>query len=312
MKKIAFLFLLSGLFTACDDGDMVYENLSFDGNIQKCADKDIFYKLNGNEMLFAYLPGRINDTIPLPLNQEFTFVTNSTNNIVYRQYSDKAIPSSICDLISPSFPSVTEEFTTNLGGEIKYKRVRKINRNDNDNRVSIDYVYVFNFNYITLSNGSREMKYENYNFGEFVDSNAQLHFSFINDFIYCDAGELIVLDNNQAIKLNISGIQFPQNNSTQTINLNATNFIDYLYFQGGSISAGIVCDLATLPSSLQISENWKATQGILEVVSTANSTIENPNVITGYTHTLILKNAVFSSGDSNFTINEQVLGTYNN
>lgn len=314
MKKIGILFLLSGIFTACDDGDLVFESLKFDGNIQKCQDKDIYYKLSGNEMLFTYLPGKINDTVPLPLNQEFVYTTTSANEIVYRQYSDKAIANSICSVISPSFPGVVEEFQLIPGGQIKYKRIRKITKNEDSNETTLNYVYTFSFTNITLSNGKEEMKYENYTFGDLVDSqNAVFSFNFSDSFKNCNTEGLSINNGlNQAIKINIPNITFTETPRTQTFNLNNSDNIQYLYFKGGSLNSGYICDLSTLPNSIKLTEDWKATQGTLEIVTTANSTAENPNVITGYTHTLVLRNAFFKNGNDSFAITEQILGTYSN
>src|SRR5690554_7358909 len=54
MKKIIGLLVASAFITACDDGDMVFENLNFDGvQIQKCTDNELYFKINNNELLLV-------------------------------------------------------------------------------------------------------------------------------------------------------------------------------------------------------------------------------------------------------------------
>src|SRR5690606_1617198 len=137
------------------------------------------------------MTGIISETNPLPLNQEFETQTSS-NMILYRQYSDKAIAGSICSLIAPANPHVVDEFNVNNGGFIKYKHIRKIEQKTDDPRVSINYVLSFSFQNIILSNGNTELKYENYNFGEYFSTNSTLHFSFFNEFSYCETNSDLI------------------------------------------------------------------------------------------------------------------------
>ncbi len=45
MKKIVGLILVTTSLTACSDGDLVFENLNFDGiQIQKCEDNELYFK----------------------------------------------------------------------------------------------------------------------------------------------------------------------------------------------------------------------------------------------------------------------------
>lgn len=312
MKKLSFLFLLAGMFSSCDDGDLVYTDLNFNGNIQKCADKEIYYKLNGKEMLFAYLPGVINPSNPLPLDQVFTHTINNPNELVYRQYSGKTTADLICGTITPATPNVIEEFNVNSGGEILYKRNRKITQSTSNNNVKVDYVYTFDFKNIVLSNGKESIKYENYYFGELLESTVNLHFSFFDKFSFCDNSSLVTYDSNQAIKINSAALNFLDVVGVQTISLNQSNYIEYLYYTGETINKEIVCSEIDSENGVYLSENWVATNGILEIITTANSIPENPNVIIGYTHTLVLKNATFTQGLNSFLITEQVLGIYTN
>jgi len=308
MKKLALLLFIGGIFTSCNDGDLFFDELNFNQEVQKCSQKSIYYKLNGNEMLLLNMTGKISDSIPLPLNQEFEAQTTN-GMILYRQYSDKAISGSICDLITPAFPQVVEEYNVNSGGLVKYKRIRKIEQKNDNPLVTIKYVYAFNFQNIVLSNGSKELKYENYNFGEYSNSNAIIDFS-LGSLSICPNSDIVISKISQAFKIIGSDIQFNPETGTQLVNLNETTNIK-LYLLNRIVDATEYCDLVFSNSEVNIKEEWVANQGALEVITTANSTVENPETITGYTQTYVLKNATFTSGSDSFTITNQILCTYN-
>ena len=308
MKKLALLLFAGAIFTSCNDGDLVFNDLNFNENVQKCSQKSIYYKLNGNEMLLLNMTGIINDTIPLPLNQEFE--TPTSGNILYRQYSGKAVAASICDLIAPATPQVVEEFTVNSAGKIKYKRERRIIQKTNDTKVSINYVYSFKFQNIVLSNQDKQIKYEDYNFGEYINSSSTLDFSLGNVINYCDNSDIVINKDRQIFKINNPEFQLTENVGTQTVSLSNSNFITF-YLLNQVINYNEACDLNFSNPRTEITEEWKATTGTLEIITTANSTVENPEIITGYTHTLILKDATFVNGTDSFTITEQTLGNYN-
>lgn len=308
MKKIAFLLFASAFFTNCSDGDLIFDDLNFTGNVQKCNQKSIFYKLNGNEMLLLNMTNYISDENPLPLNQEFEIATS--NNILYRQYSGKAIAGSICDLIPPANPQVVAEYTSNNGGTIKYKRIRQILQPNNDTKVSINYIYTFNFKNIVLSNQEQQLKYEDYNFGEYINSSSALDFNLGNVINFCGNTGAVINKDRQIFKINSTEFVFTEIVGSQTINLNQTNYITF-YLLNQVVNYNEACNLNFSNPLTEITEEWKTTSGSLEIVTTANATVENPEIITGYTHTLILKNAVFVNGTDQFTITQQTLGNYN-
>nr|WP_297308588.1 hypothetical protein [uncultured Flavobacterium sp.] len=307
MKKIVFLLFASALFTNCNDGDLIFDDLNFAGNVQKCNQKSIFYKLNGNEMLLLNMTNHINDETPLPLNQEFE-ISNS-NNILYRQYSGKAIGGSVCDLIPPANPQVVTEYASNNGGTIKYKRIRQIIQPNNDSKVSINYVYTFNFQNIVLSNQDKQLKYEDYNFGEYINSSSVLDFNLGNVINFCENTAAVINKDRQIFKINSPEFVFTETVGSKTINLNNENYITF-YILNQIVNYNEACEMNFSDPSTNIIEEWRATTGSIEIVTTANSTIENPEIITGYTHTLILKESTFVNGTDQFTITEQVLGNY--
>lgn len=308
MKKLALLLFIVGMFTSCNDGDLVFDELNFSGNVQKCTDKGIYYKLNSNEMLFLYLSNL--NTENLVLNQEYSQTINIGNEIVYRLYSDKAIAGSICSVISPAFPQVIDEFNVQKSGAINYKRVRKIEQNADDSRVTINYAVSFNFENIILSNGAKELKYENYNFGEYINSTSTLDFNLSNGPTYCPNSDILFAKEKQGFKIIGSDIQSEIEVGTQTVNLNATTFVKF-YLLDQVTNPNEFCDMNFSDVENKINEEWTANEGVIEVITTGNATTENPDVFITYTTKYILKNAVFTNGTDSFKINEQILLTRN-
>ncbi len=309
MKKIALLLFIGGIFASCNDGDLIFDELNFNQEVQKCDEKNIFYKLNGSEMLVLNMTGKFEDPNTLILNQEYE-TEASQNMILYRQYSDKAIAGSICNLIAPGYPQVVDEFG-NTGGKITYQRIRKIEQKVDDPRVTINYIVSFNLLNMILTNGKSELKYENYNFGEFSNSksNAIIDFS-LGTLSICPNSDIIIYKNTQAFKILGSDIQFNPETGTQLINLNETTKIKF-YLLEQSVNANEYCDMIFTDPENKITEEWTAKQGTIEVVTTANSTVENPEAISGYTQTYVLKNATFTNGSDSFEITNQILCTNN-
>lgn len=302
MKKLALLLFIGGIFTSCNDGDLVFDELNFSSNVEKCDEKEIYYKLNNNEMLFIYIPNLINDN--LVLNQEYSHTINNSNEMVYRQYSDRTSSGLICDIITPAFPQVVEEFKVN-GGQIKYKYFRKTSINETSGNVTIDYVYSFNFQNIVLANNSgKEMKYENYFFGEYQKKPNTLNFNLGNNLNKCNANNFISINGSQIFEIISPEINLQQTVGVQTINLNNSNKIN-IFLLEPVINADVVCEIDFSNSDIIKLEDWNASQGVLEIVTT-----ENPNVQSGFTRTFILKNVVFKNQSDSFIITEQILGTY--
>jgi len=250
----------------------------------------------------------LNEQSTLVLDREYETATTN-NNILYRQYSDKAIAGSVCDLIAPAFPQVVQEFNSIPGGKIVYKLSRKISQKENSSVVSIDYLYNFKFKNIVLSDGDKELKYEDYFFGENLKASSKLDFNLGDNFKFCSATEMITNKEKQIFKIFSSELNFPQQAGTQTIILNTDNYLKFYYLNEASISSE-ACDLNFSNPKTQIIEDWTSNQGILEIITTVNSTTENPNVPIGFTHKLVLKNATFTNNTNSFKIAEQVLGSY--
>ena len=153
------------------------------------------------------------------------------------------------------------------------------------------------------------MKYEDYNFGEYINSSSVLDFNLGNVINFCENTAAVINKGRQIFKINSPEFVFTETVGSKTINLNNENYITF-YILNQIVNYNEACEMNFSDPSTNIIEEWRATTGSIEIVTTANSTIENPEIITGYTHTLILKESTFVNGTDQFTITEQVLGNY--
>src|SRR5690554_4975764 len=118
MKKIIGLLVASAFITACDDGDMVFENLNFDGvQIQKCTDNELYFKINNNELLLVDFTRPISATqsgswldSEVELDRRTSPPANADIKIYYRTYDGTVNNNVICSIIAPANPKVTSEY----------------------------------------------------------------------------------------------------------------------------------------------------------------------------------------------------------
>ena len=309
MKKTVALFLISIGFVACDDGDLVFENLNFDDqNIEKCEENELYFKIKNNELLLVDFsatsngePTSILDTLA-PLNDVQELPTGNQTKIYYRTYDGAVSKNSICSLLAPANPKVTSEYTSISGGTIKY--IRTLTPVVTETSVNITHAYTINFENITLSNGTSDIRYTTLPYGTYVYELNKMSFNF-NNFNNCD-NVLTGNTSNEILQLDLpEGFVFPEGNQTQSINL-STNLLKYLvYKKTFSIDDAQPCEL---PSGNYIKENWEAESGTLQVES---SEITNAaGNITGYKHILRIVQAQFKKDNSTFVIKDKILGTY--
>lgn len=310
MKKIVGLILVTTSLTACSDGDLLFENLNFDGiQIQKCEDNELYFKTKDNELLLVDFSdnrsgtkGSILDTLA-PLNIKQNFETSNTTKMYYRTYDAKINSATICSVLAPANPKVTSEYTSVPGGKVFYTRT--ITPAVSENGVSVNYMYTINFENITLTNGTSDIKYATLPYGSYVYDTSKITFNFNNNYTNCD-NVLVGRTANEIIQ-----IQFPENfvfptaNQTQTINLNDTNLLRYFVFRKTfTVEQGFECDFPDVP----IKEEWQVTNGSLQIESVVVT--NNVGTVTGYRHNLKLLQAQFKKDESTFTITDRIIGTY--
>jgi len=304
MKKIVGLFLVSISLTACDDGDLVFENLNFDGKqIQKCQDNELYFKTNDTELLLVDFSSTVNgvkgsvlDTLaPLDIKQELS--TTGTTKIYYRTYDAPILANAICSLLAPANPKVTAEYTSLPGGRIFYTRT--MIPAVTETAVNVNYTYTINFENITLTNGTSEIKYATLPYGSYVYDTSKLNFNFTNNFDNCE-NTLICNRNDEYIQINLpADFVFPTTNQTQIVNLNDTNLLNYYIFKEFiTIDEGNECEFPTDA----IKENWQVTNGSLQI----ETKVTGANII----HNLKLIQAQFKNDETTFSVTDRNLGAY--
>lgn len=305
MKKIIGLLVASAFITACDDGDMVFENLNFDGvQIQKCTDNELYFKINNNELLLVDFTRPISAVQSgswldpeVELDQRTSPPANADIKIYYRTYDGTVNNNVICSIIAPANPRVTSEYISVPGGTIFYTRT--ITPAVDQGVVNISYAYTINFQNITLTDGTSEIKYTSFPFGTYAYETTRLTFN-IPQFVYCSeenalAGHNAISDFSKLILPD--DFQFPTTATTRTIQLNDNQYFSYLVYSE-NLSNITPCDTIDKP----IREEWIATEGTI--------IIETQTSATGQRHLLKIQNALFQKGNSSFVMTDREIGTY--
>jgi len=310
MKKIVGLLLVAISLTACDDGDLVFEKLNFDGKqIQKCPDNELYFKVNDTELLLVDFSNTVNgvkgsvlDTLA-PLNESQELSTSGTTKIYYRTYDAPIIANAICSLLAPANPKVTAEYISLPGGRIFYTRM--ITPVVTETAVNVNYTYTINFENITLTNGTSEIKYATLPYGSYVYDTSKMNFNFTNNFDICE-NILIGKTSTEIVQIQLpEDFVFPTTSQTQTISLNSTNLLHYYVFKKPfTVEEGNECELPVEPK-----EDWQVTNGSLQIETTAVT--NNAGTVTGYKHNLKLIQADFKNDETTFSITNRNLGTYN-
>lgn len=304
MKKVLGLLMVLFSLAACDDGDMVFENLNFEGKaIQKCEENELYFKINDRELLLVdFSFGKTGSQLDslAPLNTLKSFKTNNTNKIVYRTYDGTLNAANICSTLPPANPKVTSEYTSVNGGVINYTRT--MNPAVTEGSVNITYMYTINFENITLNNGTSEIKYTTFPFGSYIYESNRLSFNFAN-FEFCENGVFVCNTMNEIFRIPLpEGFSFPTKKQTQTITFNSTNPARYLLFRNNFTSNP--CELPNVP----IKEDWLSSNGSLSIESVP---VTNPaGQVTGYRHTLKIIQAQFTKDKFNFVITDKTIGVY--
>lgn len=318
MKKIVGLLAVISCLSSCDDGDMVFENLNFDGKeIQKCDDNELYFKTNDRELLLVDFTRKDSDTTKIQswlvptaeLNKNNVLKTVGSLKILYRTYDAAVNKSSICSLLAPANPKVTSEYTSISGGTINYTRTMA--PVVTEGTVSVTYTYIINFENITLTNGSSEIKYTTFPFGSYIYDTSKLSFNFMTNFKLCNNNGSILTGNtnNEILQLKLpDNFVFPTVKQTQTINLSSTNSLRYFLYKKNLI----LTDSCELPSANDnpIKEDWKSLNGsiIIESSPIVNNT---SGEISGYKHIIKITQAQFTKDSGSFVITNKIIGEYN-
>lgn len=110
---------------------------------------------------------------------------------------------------------------------------------------------------------------------------------------------------------NFENIITPQDDP-RIVTINATNKVTYRVYNG-NVTAASICSTIPPLSPVPV-EEWTATSGVIEIITSANKQTNETtgqSFITGYTHTIKLVNTLFVKGDGNQQLfSELFLGNY--
>lgn len=128
----------------------------------------------------------------------------------------------------------------------------------------------------------------------------------------CDNGILYKLNEKEALLIELPGFEFPNETKNQTIIIGGKNRVVYRFYNG-TIATANICETIP-PATPGVTDQWSATQGIIEIASTPIKKVDETNNstrITGYNHYIVLKNITFKKSDGkDQKYEEMVFGDY--
>ena len=167
MKKFLLIVSIVFMFNSCDDGDITLESFNLSSaSISKCSDKTFLYKINDNELLLldiSAVPYTYDTTETVfPYTKSYA-IDNSSVSVIYRLYNVTATSLTICSIIAPATPVVTNEWDA-TGGTIE---VTTTQRFDTDGTTLLGYTHTFYLKNVNFSNESNSFSFEEYLFGNY-------------------------------------------------------------------------------------------------------------------------------------------------
>lgn len=307
MKKIIGLFLITALLNSCDDGDLTQENINFDAvAVQKCTQNSLLYKLNENEALIFDAT-----SINFPtetMDQEFAI--SPANRVIYRFYNNLVTTATICEIIPPVTPIVSDEWSASAGNIIIKTSANKTPP-DSDNGTRITgYSHNITFKNITFSKSNGTQVYETFTFGAYVTSATILPFNFRKILKQCpiskqlfdnNSSEALILDIDPTLIINAPT---PLNSPRTGLISNTKNKLTYKLFSGGLLTADYFCK-STLPTTPEVNEEWIAVSGVENV----SGIIEVTTTVfgQGFNHKVVIKKAKLKRGNSDFLLGDNYI-----
>ena len=136
----------------------------------------------------------------------------------------------------------------------------------------------------------------------------------------CNNGEtgffIYKINDNESLILQIPETSFVNfvtpPNEPRIIDISGSNRVFYRLYNG-SLNTNVICNTIA-PATPTVSTEWNALSGNIEISTFVNkqvNEITNATEITGYTHTIVLRNANFDTGNGNQQLfTELVFGDY--
>lgn len=311
MKRILCILSLLLFITACDDGNLTVDVIDFsEVAAQKCSTKDVIYKVKDGEMLFIEIPATTFTNDQTLDGEPIEVTINSTNKVTYRKYDGTVSSSNICPTVPDATPNLKEEWNATAGIiQITSTAIKSTNTTDNSTRIT-GYTYNIIFKNITFQKPTGPQVYETFTFGNYATTVSALAFGFneevdkstctsdnrIFDF---SGSEVFILDvaDYATLFANVATI------TPRTALISADNKLSYRLFSN-AITNAYFCASPT-PITPTLTQQWdavngiEATSGIIEVTTTT--------LLTGFQHTIRLKNVTLKKGNSEFSLGDDYL-----
>ena len=164
MKKLIVLVASVFMLQACDDGDITLESFNFDTvNIQESPDNNLIFKINGDEMLLINIPESSFANVETPDGSPRIINVSTSNQIIYRIYSDNVSANNICATIPPATPVVKKEWNA-TGGTIEIITDALY---ASDGITITGYNHNIKFVNVNFSGSSNSFSFTEYNFGNY-------------------------------------------------------------------------------------------------------------------------------------------------
>lgn len=304
MKKILGLLLLSISLHSCDDGDMQLKTFNFDNEtVQEC--NSLLYIINGKEVMILDIPGSNFLQTPTEPGNPIVYTLTSSDNLIYRLYSDNVTSSTICSTIPPASPTVKEEYVANPGGQIQIITNVLTEVNSTTKSTKISYTHQIRLINCQFSNGDQTNTYTDFLFGNYISENNTMSYNFSINTDSCDSNTIYRNNSNQALILDFNTFNFPTATGTTTVTLDTDNRIISRLYTGGSLSNSSIC-ASTLPSPLELLEEWIAEEGTAEITTA----LTDINGTTYFEHTITLLNCNYKKDDLSYFHDQFTFGTY--
>lgn len=329
MKKVYTLVAMLSLvgLSSCNDGKLTYNDIDFSTvtTVNRCSSigdgAKVFYKLKDTEAFIL-----VADMDNIMRNESIQIVDveiDGTNtSLAYRKYNGKVESNSICSFPAPSTPSVMEEILASPGATLRTQRMVSIKTNDNteligDHSVNLTYQYNFTILNVNFKDGDTNIKYDRMPFGTNNYNSNTLGFKFLNNdnslktINPCNA-QWITLSDKEAMLVELSAEDFPQDAGVKTIALSADRPLAYRQYARAGINLTEVCENDgdipgnTPANNNRLVENWTATTG--EIVITTRWTNPAEGAQPKLLHEITLRNVVFAKANyNNLTFGKSIL-----
>lgn len=329
MKKVYTLVAMLSLvgLSSCNDGKLTYNDIDFSTvtTVNRCSSigdgAKVFYKLKDTEafILVADMDNIMRDESIQIVDVE---IDGTNTSLAYRKYNGKVESNSICSFPAPSTPSVMEEILASPGATLRTQRMVSIKTNDNteligDHSVNLTYQYNFTILNVNFKDGDTNIKYDRMPFGTNNYNSNTLGFKFLNNdnslktINPCNA-QWVTLSDKEAMLVELSAEDFPQDAGVKTIALSADRPLAYRQYARAGINLTEVCENDgdipgnTPANNNRLVENWTATTG--EIVITTRWTNPAEGAQPKLLHEITLRNVVFTKANyNNLTFGKSIL-----